>query len=454
MTRKKLLFIPAPVGLGDLVVVDSLVDRLHRDYDLTTALWDKNKDSELARGLNSARVIVPSSKIEPSVDYLNGIASMIKEVSPDAVIVINYPSSVFASVAAGVPVIQLTHQFDEFGLGDNEASLEWDVSSYGSIEKYLGLNRFNITAGNLSFLEDLEYGAFPNRQLFEQSMIYLSYVLSNHLIVHSFFPSPDERMKQLNTYRSVLNNSDVRLASPVIPAKVLEYKEKRDNSRSYVDQRFGIRRDAPLVLVTFGGFDHETSNAFNYLIKGFKGVYDSWVVGDSNLVFVGKIIDKMRGELEQFFQRQGSCSSGRVRFVGSVDHDDHLRLMSASDLVISHPGYSTISEVVGMNRPLALFYGLTPTYERQLNLQQANQAGLCLRGDERRYWMQLLGYHSHDSQYEVSPDDVVLFLSNLFKEVGQVDRPNFDNVVEAQRRSLRRYPSSVLETLPQTLERI
>ncbi|MFA6888538.1 MAG: hypothetical protein WC254_03505 [Candidatus Woesearchaeota archaeon] len=444
---------PAPLGAGDLAVAKYIIDHLHSNHDLTTALWDINHDVDLARNLHGKRIIIPPINSGLTRDYVDVIATQIKEASPDAVIAINYPICVLAGVRARVPVIQLTHQFDFFGLMDNRASLELDlldVDKSETLDDYLKKQRENIQQGDLSLLENIEYSSFRfgQRKLLESSMIYLTYILSNHLLVHSFFTPNFSETILLNRSRLTLLSEGVNFVDPLVPTHVLELSDKKDESREFVNRNYLLDLiNHPLVLVTFGGFNHGNSQAYETFIGGIKHVCGTGIIGDASLVFVGRFIDEKRQELENQFGETQAYQQGRIKFLGNVTYQDHLRLISASDLVLSHCGYSTISEVIGMNRPLALFYGLTPTYERQVNLQQVNDAGLCLRGDNSKYWMQMTPYHSHDEKYVVSSEEVFRFLEKLFKELNQEQRPHFDQVVQRQKASLTRSGISVIDAI-------
>lgn len=445
--KKRVLIIPSYVGLGDLALARHIIGLVSRDFHVTLALWETNKDTPFAEKILCDKIVLPS-QARSDAEGLHKIIDKIKGSDPDVILVLNCLCRIPA-IATGIPVVHVTHEFYPEMLDASYKALKAEYGDEGiEVLPYLKERFKDIKRGDTSYLRPLERSG----RMSPAPQHVLSHLLCEHVIVQSIF--------RLGPYGPVARgrkalfgdapNAEMIFTDPAIPTEIVKYRRHPEKGRELASKYFGEDLTGKkLVVVSMGG-SADFSPLFAvaimmYLTDAISKAKDP----DLRVILVGEAVEVERGSFSKITTGMIKNHEDMVRLVGKVSYEEHLSLLSAADLVLTHPGYNTLLEATGMYRPLVILFDICPTSERALNIKNANEGALCLKGDENGYWLVIVPYSSKIPR--IDKNDAIDFLVGVFKDLDGEDCPRFEELRGEQKKAIVRHRKAFGTTLVRVL---
>jgi len=391
---KKILILPSTTGQGDLAVSAALSKSLDPFFEVSTAYFPDNSHSPLLRELRGKTICFEASSqpdhSKPYETQLRNLSSEIQEHGANIVIALNESYYALSAFMAGRPVIQLTHLLNntliDCGKWMLRKSLRRSAVLPNSLQEFA--NSISLDSSTaMQFINQLASVQRPGRAIralrklrhqispLKRSRLrielvsrygqligttYLSQLVSDSVIVHSINELPNDYFKTINKDRAAFHRAPVLVASSVPPNQAR------------------VSETPKVVLLTFGGIDHPITPGMLRLLKLLNETTSKFVNHALELHIAGRVTETKRSFFEETFATNPLRKSGRIKLIGSIDHEDHLKLIERADLILTQPGYATICELVASNKPFVLFYGIAPYYEQAVNFTTATSAGISV----------------------------------------------------------------------------
>ncbi len=432
---KKILILPSSTGQGDLAVASALGVALSGEFKLATAYFEQNKNSPLLQEIPGEHVLFsPGSHPDHSAGYevqIRCLASEITSHEPDVVVALNEATFALAGFLASRPVIQLTHLIDRGivtssswmlrkalncsvalpgNLRDLPQALRKDPSALrGLLARFCKLQSASPLVRAVRKLRRTVSPMPRTRVRMELvhrygsavATTYLSQLLCDELIVHSIFRPQRDAVELLNSHRRSMGNRPLLFADSI-------------PSQEHVAERKGPK----VILLTFGGIDHELSSGMERLLRILNSATAQISPGKLKIQLAGRVTETKRAYFESRLSPNQLFQAGEIEILGSIDHQRHLQLLENADLVITQPGYSTLCEMTSAKKPFLLFYGLAPYYEQYVNFVNAHKEGLCLNCN-REPWLQIGEFGQFGSRRNPREPELIANLTLVLDQLSQ-----------------------------------